>query len=120
MFDPHASIGSSVTKIGLTETRLGIIPGAGGTQRLTRLLGISKAKSLIFTAKVLTAAEALDMGRSPHCVSYTVTDARLGVVDYVSAPEQTAVDRALELAKDISANGLYLSAAGHALYSPLL
>ena len=55
--------GFAVTKIGLTETRLGIIPGAGGTQRLTRLVGVSKAKDLIFTARALTAHQALDYGR---------------------------------------------------------
>lgn len=65
MLVPDESAGSSVTKIGLPETRLGIIPGAGGTQRLTRLLGLSKAKSLIFTARVLSAADALDMGTPP-------------------------------------------------------
>ena len=54
--------GFAVTKIGLTETRLGIIPGAGGTQRLTRLIGVSKAKDLIFTARALTAHQALDYG----------------------------------------------------------
>ncbi len=53
-----------MTKIGLPETRLGIIPGAGGTQRLTRLLGIAKAKNLIFTARTLNAQEALDYGTS--------------------------------------------------------
>jgi len=57
--------GSAVTKIGLTETRLGIIPGAGGTQRLTRLVGVSKAKDLIFTARALTARQALDYGSVP-------------------------------------------------------
>lgn len=69
---PDMSSGNSVTKIGLPETRLGIIPGAGGTQRLTRLLGLSKAKSLIFTARVLTAAEALDMGTSPSPTIHTL------------------------------------------------
>lgn len=54
--------GHDVTKIGLPETRLGIIPGAGGTQRAVRLLGMSKAKVLIFTAKMLTAKEALEWG----------------------------------------------------------
>lgn len=49
-------------KIGLPETSLGIIPGAGGTQRTTRLLGLSKAKDLIFTARLLTAHEALEWG----------------------------------------------------------
>ena len=55
-------LGHDVTKIGLPETRLGIIPGAGGTQRAARLLGISKAKNLIFTGRTLTAPEALSWG----------------------------------------------------------
>lgn len=54
--------GFSVAKIGLTETRLGIIPGAGGTQRLTRLIGIPRTKDLIFTARALTAHQALEYG----------------------------------------------------------
>lgn len=53
-----------MTKIGLPETGLGIIPGAGGTQRATRLLGPSKAKDLIFTARMLTAAESLEWGEA--------------------------------------------------------
>ncbi|KAI6130356.1 ClpP/crotonase-like domain-containing protein [Pisolithus croceorrhizus] len=56
-------VGHDVTKIGLPETRLGIIPGAGGTQRAVRLLGLAKAKDLIFTARMLTASEALKWGQ---------------------------------------------------------
>ena len=48
--------------LGLTETGLGIIPGAGGTQRLPRLIGEAKAMELILTAKRMTAAEALQYG----------------------------------------------------------
>jgi len=55
-------LGHSVSKIGLPETSLGIIPGAGGTQRVTRLLGPSKAKDLIYTARTLTATEAHKFG----------------------------------------------------------
>ena len=55
-------VAHDVTKIGLPEVRLGIIPGAGGTQRAVRLLGLSKAKDLVFTARMLTAAEALEWG----------------------------------------------------------
>ena len=51
-------IGAQETKVGLTETSLGIIPGAGGTQRLPRLIGIGKAKELIYSAKRLSAEEA--------------------------------------------------------------
>ncbi|CAM5207121.1 Enoyl-CoA hydratase/carnithine racemase OS=Ureibacillus acetophenoni OX=614649 GN=SAMN05877842_11356 PE=3 SV=1 [Ureibacillus acetophenoni] len=49
-------------KIGLTETSLGIIPGAGGTQRLTKLIGQAKALELILTARHITAVEALEYG----------------------------------------------------------
>lgn len=48
--------------MGLTETSLGIIPGAGGTQRLSRLVGKGIAKELIFTARKVGADEALDIG----------------------------------------------------------
>lgn len=51
-----------MTKIGLPETALGIIPGAGGTQRATRVLGLARAKDLILTARSLNAQEALDWG----------------------------------------------------------
>ena len=48
--------------MGLTETGLAIIPGAGGTQRLPRLIGEAKALELILTARKLTAADALAYG----------------------------------------------------------
>lgn len=48
--------------MGLTETRLAIIPGAGGTQRLPRLVGRGKAKELIFTGQRIEAEEALNIG----------------------------------------------------------
>ena len=55
-------IASSIATMGLTETRLAIIPGAGGTQRLPRLIGRGKAKELIFTGRRVDAAEALKIG----------------------------------------------------------
>ena len=64
--------GQDVTKIGLPETSLGIIPGAGGTQRVTRILGPSKAKDLIFTARTLTAIEALGWGISVSPFKFSV------------------------------------------------
>ncbi|MBO8178056.1 enoyl-CoA hydratase-related protein [Aeribacillus pallidus] len=48
--------------MGLTETSLGIIPGAGGTQRLPRIVGEAKALELILTAKKMTAEEAYSYG----------------------------------------------------------
>jgi enoyl-CoA hydratase/carnithine racemase len=55
-------IASSNVIMGLTETSLAIIPGAGGTQRLPRIIGIAKAKELIFTARRIDARTALDIG----------------------------------------------------------
>ncbi|AGT31936.1 3-hydroxybutyryl-CoA dehydratase [Geobacillus genomosp. 3] len=74
-------------RLGLTETSLGIIPGAGGTQRLPRLVGIGKAKELIFAAKRITAEEA----------------ERIGLVEYV-VPRAELMERALELARQIAEN----------------
>jgi enoyl-CoA hydratase/carnithine racemase len=55
-------IASATASMGLTETRLAIIPGAGGTQRLPRLIGRGKAKELIFTGRRVPAEEALAIG----------------------------------------------------------
>ncbi|WP_181789079.1 enoyl-CoA hydratase/isomerase family protein [Streptomyces phytophilus] len=49
-------------KLGQPEILLGLIPGAGGTQRLARLVGPSRAKDLIFTGRMVKAGEALAMG----------------------------------------------------------
>jgi enoyl-CoA hydratase/carnithine racemase len=49
-------------KIGQPEIQLGVIPGAGGTQRLARLVGPAKAKDLVFTGRHVAAEEALEMG----------------------------------------------------------
>jgi len=56
------AIAAEGVSLGLTETSWAIIPGAGGTQRLPRLIGEMKAKELIFTAKKLTAEEACQLG----------------------------------------------------------
>jgi enoyl-CoA hydratase/carnithine racemase len=55
-------IASKNASMGLTETRLAIIPGAGGTQRLPRLVGRGKAKELVFTGRRVDAEEALRIG----------------------------------------------------------
>ena len=54
-------VASDSAKMGLVETRLAIIPGAGGTQRLPRVVGPAKAKELIFTARVLDGSQAEDV-----------------------------------------------------------
>lgn len=80
-------VSSDSAKMGLTEVSLGIIPGAGGTQRLTRLVGLGKAKELIYAAKRLTAEEAL----------------RIGLVEHI-APLDELQAKAMELAQSIAKN----------------
>ena len=58
--------------LGLPETKLAILPGAGGTQRLARLIGPSKAKELIFMAKLIPASEAFRLGLVNECVPSAV------------------------------------------------
>lgn len=55
-------------KVGVPEILLGVIPGAGGTQRLTRLVGPAKAKDLVFTGRFVAADEALALGVADRVV----------------------------------------------------
>jgi enoyl-CoA hydratase/carnithine racemase len=82
------AIAAEGVSLGLTETSWAIIPGAGGTQRLPRLIGEMKAKELIFTAKKLTAEEAC----------------RLGILLKV-VPRDQLMSVCEELAADIMKNG---------------
>ncbi len=81
-------IASSTAKMGLTETSLAIIPGAGGTQRLVRAVGKGKAKELIFLAKRINADEAYE----------------INMVNKVVAPENLMTE-ALQMADAICQNG---------------
>lgn len=90
---------SSSAKVGLTETSLAIIPGAGGTQRLSRLIGPGRAKSMIYTAKPVEAAKAFQMG----------------LVEYMYEP-QMLMEEAQDLAACIARNGpLAVKAAKNAM-----
>jgi len=77
--------GKELKYIGQPETNLGIIPGFGGTQRLARLVGESKAKELIYTGNSISASEAYD----------------IGLVDRVVEPEKL-MDEAMDIAKKIA------------------
>ena len=80
-------LASEKAKFGQPEVTLGITPGFGGTQRLPRIVGISKAMELILTGKVIGAAEAKE----------------IGLVSAVYPPEEL-MDKAVEMANMICAN----------------
>jgi enoyl-CoA hydratase len=65
----HMRVASETAKLGLPEVTLGLIPGYGGTQRLTQLVGKGKAIELITTAGMVTASEALNIGLVNHTVA---------------------------------------------------
>jgi len=81
-------VASSSATLGLPETSLAIIPGAGGTQRLSRILGLARAKEWIWTAKRVTGQEAFDAG----------------LVNRVVEPGR-ALEEAIQLATEIARNG---------------
>jgi enoyl-CoA hydratase/carnithine racemase len=92
-------------KVGQPEILLGVIPGAGGTQRLPRLIGPARAKDLIFTGRQVTAAEALAIGLADRVVPDAgVYQAALDLVArYASGPAlalraaKQAVNKGLEV-----------------------
>ncbi|XP_068943518.1 methylglutaconyl-CoA hydratase, mitochondrial isoform X3 [Petaurus breviceps papuanus] len=64
---------ASSAKMGLVETKLAIIPGAGGTQRLPRVIGMALAKEMIFSARVLDGQEAKSIGLISHVLEQNET-----------------------------------------------
>ena len=94
----HVRVASSNARLGLPEVGLGVIPGYGGTQRLTQLVGRGKANEMIFTAGMIKADEALQWG----------------LVNYV-VEQNTLIEKAEEIAQKILNNSS--SAIGAAIRS---
>jgi enoyl-CoA hydratase/carnithine racemase len=84
-------------EMGLTEVRIGVIPGGGGTVRLARLIGLARARELVLTGRKVDAAEALALGLGSH----------------ISAAHQS-VSSAIALAQEIAANAPVAVAAAKA------
>ena len=95
-------------KLGQPEILLGVIPGAGGTQRLSRLIGPAKAKDLIYSGRFVSADEALAIGLVDEVVEAedVYAAARARVERYVGGPAfalraaKEAIDRGLEVDLD--------------------
>ena len=91
-------VASDTAEFGLPEVRLGIFPGAGGTQRLIRQVGKSKAMEIILTGQVnLTASEALSLGLAARVVPpENLFDTALGIARMIAANSTRTVRMAKE------------------------
>jgi enoyl-CoA hydratase len=85
----HVRVASESAKFGQPEVKLGVIPGYGGTQRLTRLVGRGRALQLLLTGEMIDAAEAY----------------RIGLVNRVAAAGENVVDLARAMLGQMLANG---------------
>ncbi|NDB18229.1 MAG: enoyl-CoA hydratase/isomerase family protein [Actinobacteria bacterium] len=97
-------IGDDTVKVGQPEVLLALIPGAGGTQRLTRLIGPGRAKELIFTGRQMAAAEALACGLLNEVVPADELSQRVTTVARGLARSSQAALRAAKRAIDSGAD----------------
>ncbi len=111
------------TKVGLTEVKLGIIPGAGGTQRLPRLIGASRAKELIYTGRRIDGARAADLGIANEAVprealmerARAIAEEMLTSAPIALAQAKVAIDAGMQT--DL-ATGLHIEAQAYAVTIP--
>ena len=95
-------VAAAGARFGLPETNLGILPGAGGTQRLSRLVGLGRAQEMILTGRIIDAEEALRIGLVTSVVpADELMDAALATADSILAKGPLAV----RLAKLVVRNG---------------
>lgn len=93
-------IASSKAKLGQPEINLGIIPGGGGTQRLTRLVGEGKSMELILTGKLIGAAEALAIGLvNEVCEPEALMDHVMEIANAIAGKSPIALQAAKEAVK---------------------
>lgn len=97
---------SSQALIGLTETSLAIIPGAGGCVRLPRLVGVAKAKEMVLLAKRMPASEALECGLVNQVAdSGDLTESATAIIEQLLANGPLALQAAkaaIDLGNDLS------------------
>ena len=96
----HLRVFASCATVALPETRLGIIPGAGGTYRLPAIIGMNRARDMILTGRRVGGPEAYFLGLADRLVQ--VHDEEIGVEGV--AREKT-LDAALQLAREICEGG---------------
>jgi 3-hydroxyacyl-CoA dehydrogenase len=84
----HYRVAAPTTRLGLPEIKLGILPGAGGTQRLPRLIGIDKALPMILSGDPIPAAQARENGLVDEIVEGDVTEGAIAFARRVLAEKR--------------------------------
>ncbi len=105
----HYRIAGAKAFLGLPEVNLGLLPGAGGTQRLPRLIGAAKALRMMLTGSPVAAPEALALGLVDRVVEANLTDAAIAMAGEGLGPRRTS-DRRTWL-KDMAAYQAAVAAA---------
>ena len=96
-------IASDRTKLGQPEINLGIIPGAGGTQRLTRLIGEGRAMEMILTGRMITAEEACNYGILNFTYAAEELEAKtMKIANKIAEKSSYAIERAKKSVKAVS------------------
>ena len=88
-----ARIGDSTALVGLPEVKLGILPGAGGTQRLPRLVGVARAIELIASGRRVTAAEAHELGMIDLLVRSDLLAAAMAAIGEIAPGKRLLLQR---------------------------
>lgn len=81
-------------KFGLPEVGLGLLPGFGGTQRLSRLVGLARAREMIFTGKHITSEEALKIGLINQVVETAAIEAAMNIANKILTNGPNAIAHA--------------------------
>lgn len=93
----HIRYASDNAKLGLPEVTLGLIPGYGGTQRLPQLVGKGMANEMIFSAKMISAQRALEIGLLNEVVPQTdLLSACMELAKQISRNSPMAIEKAIE------------------------
>ena len=102
----HGRVAAAGTKIGLPEVTLGIVPGAGGTQRLPRVVGVPAALDMIVTGRPVDAGKAAGLGLVDEVVGLGVADGAVvrGIADDVVGPDGDLIESAVALARRLASS----------------
>lgn len=101
----HFRIASTNAKLGLPELTLGLIPGYGGTQRLPKLIGKGRAAQMIFTAEMIPAQKAFEMGLVNEVVSQEeLMDYTIKIAKKIAQNSSKAIEKAIRAINSSDSN----------------